>query len=443
MSHTPYSYRETAMTHFLRRSRLLLLLASAALPFAAASAADFTPAQIQSAATLMDRHPNFDNHLDIPFDYGTGDLDFGKDGATQFDLVKARRGHLRGAVVAIFVPQNARTPEGYRQAAAKGEQKLHILQNIAAEYPQQVAIAHSPAELQSIEASGKFAIVLSILNGNLIGLDPDQLDLWKQRGVQMFGLTHNGNNDLADSARPKLLTGDKLNEHGGLSPVGRAVITKLNDLGIVIDVSQITAQSVHQILALSRAPVVASHSNARAMLDHPRNLDDATLLAIAQKGGMVAINAYSSWVRPLPAEAIAKANAIRHKYGVPEETPLVAVQPLTEKGVTVMPQAKFDQYSEEFHKLTLSATYRATLKDYVDQVDYVVKKIGIDHVGISSDFNHGGGVIGWGNVGESTDVTAELQRRGYSEADIAKLWGGNFLRVWGQVQALAKPQGAK
>lgn len=389
------------MTHFRRSSRLLLMLASAVLPCNILLANEFTPDQIKAAERVQDRHPTLDNHLDIPFEFGVGALDAGKDGPGQFDLPKAERGHLHGAVVAIFVPQNARTPEGFKDAAAKGLQKLAAIEAVAAQYPQRVAIARSPAELRAIEAAGKFAIIPSILNGSLIGHDLSQLDAWKRRGVQMFGFTHNGNNDLADSARPKLLIGDRLGEHGGLSALGRDAVRRLNELGVIIDVSQISSDAVKQTLALSRAPVVASHANARALLDHPRNFDDATLLAIKRNGGLVAINAYSSWVRPLPADAIAEANAVRHRYGVPEETPLAAVQPLTEKGVKVMPRDVFDRYSDEFHAVTGSEKYRATLRDYVDQIDYVVKKIGIDHVGISSDFNHGGGVVGWNDVGES------------------------------------------
>lgn len=421
------------------RSTLTLLLASTLLPLAAVHAAEpFTAEQIKAAVALQDRHVTLDNHLDIPFEFGRGDLDAGKDGASQFDLVKAERGHLKGAVIAIFVPQGPRTPEGYAAAKAKGEAKLAALQTVVSQYPQRAAFATSPAELEAIEKSGRFAIVLSILNGHLIGKDLSQLDAWQKQGVRIFGFTHAGNNDLADSARPNLLRGDKLNEHGGLSPLGKQAVARLNDLGVVIDVSQITGQAVAQILSLSRAPVIASHSNARGIIDHPRNLDDAQLAAIAAKGGVVAINAYSSWVRPLPAEAIAKGNAVRRQYGVPEENSVAGIQPLSDKGVKVLPADQFEKYSKDFHAITGDPQYRATLTEYVDQLDYVVKKIGVDHVGISSDFNHGGGVIGWNDVGESANVTAELQRRGYSEADIAKLWGGNFLRVWAKVQSLAK-----
>lgn len=399
-------------------------------------------ALLARAAAIHDGHPTLDHHLDIPFEYGVGALEAGNDGPSQFDLPKAERGHLRGAVVALFVPQGPRTDEGHRAAAEKANQKLAIVQSIVQRHPERAAIARSPQELQEIEASGRFAIVLSILNGYPIGRDLSALEDWHAKGVRLFGFTHNGNNDLADSSRPHLLKGDRLAEHGGLSALGREAVARLNDLGIVIDVSQISGQALEQVLASTRAPVVASHSNARAIIDHPRNLDDAQLLAIRDNGGLVAVNAYSAWVRPLPPEATAEANAVRRKYGVPEEAVVAGVQPTTEDGVTVLDPETFAQYSKEFHDITGGEKYRASLDEYVDQIDYVVDRIGIDHVGISSDFNHGGGVIGWQDVGDSLNLTAELLRRGYSEEDIAKLWGGNFLRVWAQAQVVAAgPEG--
>lgn len=422
-------------THRVRSSTLLL--AGVLFSIAGAQAAAPSPDLLQQAIQIQDRHLILDNHLDIPFEYGTGELDAANNGASQFDLPKAEQGHLSGAVIAIFVPQGARTEEGYRLSAEKAEQKLAILKSIAAKYPQRVAIAESPEELQSIKSSGKFAIVLSILNGQIIGKDVSQLDTWYQQGVRIFGFTHNGNNDLADSSRPNLLRGDKLGEHAGLSALGKEAVQRLNQLGIVIDVSQISGAALAQVLALSQAPVIASHSNARGIIDHPRNLDDEQLLAIKRNGGLVAVNAYSSWVRPLPAEAVAKGNAVRRKFGVPEEPTVAGIQPLTEAGVKVLEPEQFAQYSKEFHAITGDPAYRATLQEYVNQLDYVVKRIGVDHVGISSDFNHGGGVIGWKDVSESANVTAELLRRGYSEQDIAKLWGGNFQRVWEKVQSLA------
>ncbi|MFC4313908.1 dipeptidase [Steroidobacter flavus] len=419
----------------IRKSRvgLAVALLVATTSFAAPSADN-----LQKAAAIHKQIVTFDNHLDIPFEFGAGALDAANNGESQFDLPKVEQGILKGAAIAIFVPQGARTAEGVQQARAKAEQKYEILTSIAKKYPDRAEIAYTPADVRRIEKSGKFAIVLSILNGSLIGNDLSQINAWQAKGVRLFGFTHNGNNDLADSSRPHLLLGDKLDEHKGLSELGKKAVARLNELGVVIDVSQLSGNALAQVLSLTKAPVVASHSNARAIIDHPRNLSDEQLLAIKKNGGVVAVNAYSTWVRPLPAEAQRKLNEIRAKYGVPQEANIAGVQPLTEKGVKVLSRETFAKYSEEFHDVTGSAEYRASLEEYVNQIDYVVKKIGIDHVGISSDFNHGGGVTGWNNEGESLNVTAELLRRGYSQEQIAKLWGGNFLRVWEKVQSLAK-----
>jgi membrane dipeptidase len=426
----------------MTRLNLHALFATAALSLATAPlfAQGGAPSAelLQKAAAIQQSIVTFDNHLDVPFDYGAPGRDAATDGPTQFDLPKAHRGLVKGASIAIFVPQGPRTPAGTAEARAKAQQKYEIITAIATRNPGQAAIAYSPEDLRRIEAAGKFAVVLSILNGNAIGDDLTQLDAWYKKGVRIVGFNHAGNNDLSDSSRPNILRGDKLDEHRGLSELGKQAVTRLNDLGVLIDVSQLSANAVAQVLAVTRAPVIASHSNARAIIDHPRNLSDAQLLAIQKNGGVVAINAYSSWVRPLPAEAQQRANEIRKEFGVPTETNIAAAQPLTEAGVTVLSAEKFDAYSDKIHQVILSPDFRATVAQYVDQIDYVVKKIGIDHVGISSDFNHGGGVVGWDNEGEALNVTAELLRRGYTKADIAKLWGGNFLRVWGKAQSLAK-----
>jgi len=423
----------------LRPSKLLARAALAAafiLPVAACN----QPKErdyLKEAAAIHNQIVTIDQHLDIPFDYGSEGREVTMDGPTQFDLPKAERGIIKGANVALFVPQGPRTPEGVEEARRKIEQKYEILTSIAENHPDRVAIAYSPEDLKRIQSEGRFAIVLSILNGYPIGTDLSQIDAWYEKGVRIFGFTHANHNDLADSSRPNLLLGQKLAEHGGLSELGKKAVAKLNELGILIDVSQISGEALAQVLELSRAPVIATHSNARAIIDHPRNLSDEQLEAIKNKGGVVAINAYSSWVRPLPPEAKEKANEVRRKYGVPTEENIAAAQPLTEEGVKVLSPEDFAAYYDEIHVVTGDPAYRASLSEYVDQIDYVVKKIGIDHVGISSDFNHGGGVIGWNDVGESLNVTAELLRRGYTQEDIAKLWGGNFLRVWEQAQALA------
>jgi microsomal dipeptidase-like Zn-dependent dipeptidase len=230
-----------------------------------------------------------------------------------------------------------------------------------------------------------------MLNAYPLGSDLSQIDEWYKRGVRIFGYVHAGNNDWADSSRPSQQLGDRPGEHGGLSDLGKQGIARLNELGMLIDVSQLTTPALKQVLSLTKAPVAATHSGLKAIVDSPRNLTDEELELIKKNGGVVQIVAFGNYLRPAPTAAA-------------EHAP---VPP-------------------------------ATVAQLVDSIDYAVKKIGIDHVGISSDFNHGGGVAGWQNEGECQNVTVELLRRGYSEKNIAKLWGGNFMRVWAEAQSAGR-----
>jgi len=335
------------------------------------------------AKEIHSRIITFDSHLDLPFDYAGASAD----GKTQFDLPKTARGQLKGAAIAVFVPQGPRTSEGYAKARVDAEKKLALIKAIAAENPGRAAIASSPADVRRISAQGKFAVVISMLNVYPLGSEIGQLDEWYKRGVRILGYTHAGNNDWADSSRPSKPLNDKPGEHGGLSELGKQGVARLNDLGMLIDVSQLTTLALKQVLAVTRAPVAATHSGIRAIVDAPRNLSDEELELIKKNGGVVQVVAFSNYLRKAPEAS--------------------------EAGAPPAP---------------------ATVAQLVDSISYAVKKIGIDHVGISSDFNHGGGVLGWQNEGEAQNVTVELLRRGFAERDIAKLWGGNFLRVWTQAQ---------
>lgn len=213
---------------------------------------------------------------------------------------------------------------------------------------------------------------------------------------------------------------------------------RLNDLGVIIDVSQMSSKALAQAVALSRAPVVASHSVPRAMVDIRRNLSDKELQLIKDSGGVVQLVAFSTYLKPLSSKTQDKLNALRARYDLP---PLANLDYALMPGDPVIagwPEQKVGQYANALYGI-LEEEPPATLKDYGDAIDYTVRKIGIDHVGLSSDFNEGGGIDGWQNASEARNVTAELISRGYSEADIAKLWGGNFLRVWEQVQRAAHP----
>ena len=322
----------------------------------------------------------FDTHLDLPFDYAGA----GADGKTQFDLPKVARSQLKGAALAVFVPQGPRTPEGYAKARADAQKKYALIKAVAEENADRAALAYAPEDVRRIAGQGKFAVVISLLNAYPLGTDLAQIDEWYKRGVRLFGFNHAGHNQWSDSSRPSKPLGNGPQEHGGLSELGKQGVARLNQLGILIDVSQMSTPAFKQVLSLTKAPVIASHSGIRAIVDATRNLSDEELDLLKRNGGVVSVVAFSNYLRTPPAQA--------------------------------------------------EGAKPATVGQLVDAIVYAVKRIGIDHVGIASDFNHGGGVTGWQNEGEAQNVTVELLRRGYSERDITKLWGGNFLRVWSEAQ---------
>jgi microsomal dipeptidase-like Zn-dependent dipeptidase len=342
---------------------------------------------LQKAKEIDKRIILFDSHVDLPFDYPGA----AEDGKTQLDLPKVQRGQLKGAAVAVFVPMGPRTPEGYAKARQDADKKIALIKGIAEQNSDRAALAYSPADVRRIAAQGKFAVAISLLNAYPLGSDLAQIDEWYKRGVRIFGFVHAGHNDWADSSRPSKALGDGPQEHGGLSELGKKGVARLNELGMLIDVSQLSSPAFQQVLSLTKAPVVATHSGVKGIVDNSRNLSDGELMLLQKNGGVIQIVAFSNYVRPLPPD-----------------TPAASAP-------------------------------RGTVAQLVQSITYAVKKIGIDHVGIASDFNHGGGVLGWDNEGECQNVTAELLRAGYSEREIAKLWGGNFLRVWGEAQKKAYP----
>ena len=378
---------------------------------------------LQKARQIQRKIVTFDSHVDVPVG-----LDGSTDGTSQFDLVKAERGHLNGAALAVFVPQTKRTEENYQKARADADKKYETIVNVAKQNPNRAGLAYSPADVRSLAKQGKFAVVISFLNAYPLGKDLSQIDSWYDKGVRIFGFNHAGNNDWADSSRPVAGFGDKPDENGGLTDLGKQAVAKLNEKGILIDVSQLSSKALADTLALTKAPVAATHSGVKGIVDNSRNLSDEELQAVAKNGGVVSIVAFSAYLHPLPQDIQDKVKALRTEYGLPEKD---------DSAQQSWPAEKQKEFSTRWHEILASAP-KATLAQLVESVDYAVKRIGIDHVGISSDFNHGGGVTGWNNEGEAQNVTAELLRHGYTEAQIAKLWGGNFLRVWTEAQSVGK-----
>jgi len=402
---------------------------------------------MKEASEMQERILSFDSHITLPLEFGTHGHEADKDGDNQFDLIKASRGRLSGAALTIFGwpeiwngPNAPHRPTAGFVDEARNQQEVRykIITGMVRDFPNQVAIAYTPDDFRRLHGEGKFVIFLSMLNAYPLGNDLDQLDLWAARGMRMFGFSYIGNNSWADSSRPLPFFNDTADALDGLSDIGKQAVHRLNDLGVIIDVSQMSTKALQQVAQLSRTPLVASHSVPRASVDIPRNLSDKELQLIKDTGGVVQVVGFSQYLRPLSQPTQDKLNALRARFDLPPLPNLAMALMPGDPIIAAWSEQKFGQYASGLYSI-LEAEPKATLKDYGDAIDYTVRKIGIDHVGIASDFNEGGGVKGWDNVGEVRNVTAELISRGYSEADIAKLWGGNFLRVWEQVQNAAKP----
>lgn len=358
-----------------------------------------------------------DPHLDLPKSAAAPDWNGRTDPTSQFDLDRARRGGLNATAVALFVPQGPRDAASLAKAQAELVARDAAIHAIADRNPTLAKLALSPADVRAIVASGRFAVIESLLNTWPLGDDLAAFDHWYKRGVRVVGFVHAGHNQFADSSRPALALGDPPALNGGLSPLGKRAVRRLNDLGILIDVSQLSDAAFDQVLQLSRAPVIATHSDVRALVDNSRNLTDAQLDALKAQGGVIAINAFGAYLRSRSPETLEAVADLQQAFG------------LDAKGGTALSPERQAEYNLRYHAI-VGKEPKAGIADLVNAVDYAVKRIGIDHVALSSDFNHGGGVEGWADVGQLGAVTAELKRRGYAAADIDKLWSGNVLRVW-------------
>ncbi len=275
-----------------------------------------------------------------------------------------------------------------------------------------------------IAASGKRAIMIGLENGYPIGTDLGNVEKFYRLGVRYITLSHNGHNQICDSCFPRSRLGDKASEHNGLSPFGRQVVAEMNRLGILIDVSHVASSTFHQVIALSRAPILASHSGCKGVYDHPRNLDDSELHELAENGGVVQVVAVPEFLTPGADERQKALEQLARQTAIPGG----ASRPNLDQATAEQRkdwQTGVDQIARRFPV--------ATLDDYLNHIDHAVQIAGIDHVGIGSDFDGGGGIQGFNNHADSPNVTTGLLRRGYSEKDIAKIWGGNLLRVWREV----------
>ena len=408
-------------------SILTVLVVGAALVSLSHCSGEITEeALVSRAMQIHAKVLTVDTHCDTPMRMAGGDYDMGERHEPgrrggKIDLPRMREGGLDAEFFAVFVGQGALTPEGYQSAYERADAALDAIHAMCESYPELVELAVTPDDAFRLEREGKRAAFIGMENGFPIGRDLSLIEEFYERGVRYITLCHSSDNDICDSS-----TDSRHPEDRGLSDFGREVVDECNRLGIMLDISHASDNSFYDTLKHSRAPIFASHSSARALCDHPRNLSDDMVRALADKGGVIQICFVSSFIKPeAPNPEREKAMAaLQEKYGPFDKI----TDRETQNKLRQEYRAVYEQYPPTL----------ATVQDLIDHVDHVVGLVGVDHVGLGTDFDGGGGVEGCNDVSEMPNVTLELLRRGYSEEDIAKIWGGNLVRVFRDVISVSR-----
>jgi len=403
---------------------------------------------VERARGIHERVITADTHDDISPANFTAERNYTMDLGNQVNLPKMEAGGLDVSWMVVYVGQGELTEAGFDDAYAQAIEKFEAIHRLTEEIaPDRIELALTSDDVRRIVASGRKVAMIGVENGYPIGTDPSRVKEFAERGARYMSLAHNGHSQLSDSNTGER---DDVWLHGGLSDLGREVIAEMNRWGIMIDVSHPSKEANLQMMRMSIAPVIASHSAARALGDHSRNMDDEQLLALKENGGVIQTVAFQSYLRPDKNAAHAEAS-----QRVIEEVAAEMGFEMPEGGrgamfrmMGSMSDAEREAFMAEYQKVQDAAAERiraevdpvtppVSVSDLVDHIDYLVDLIGIDHVGISSDFDGGGGVEGWNDASETFNVTLELVRRGYTEEQIGMLWSGNLLRVLDEVQELA------
>lgn len=405
------------------QTRSLLLAASAALALFATGPAQSAPrkAAADPAATLQQRLLTLDTHLDTPASlalpgWSIMDAHAVAQDYTQVDLPRMTQGGLDGGFWAIYTPQGPLDTESTRKARDFALLRGSLIREMVAAHPESFALASKAADAAAIKASGKRVVYLSIENAWPLGDDPTLLRSFYAMGVRIAGFAHFRTNQFADSSTDKA-------KWDGLSPLGVQLLAEMNRLGVVPDLSHSSDRALDDALRLSKTPLVLTHSGCKAVFDHPRNIDDAHLKALAAAGGVIQIN--SVYVKGLKqsAEREAAMKALEEKY--PEDRKLTAAEHQSMLAERHAIDAKYPEL-------------RATFDDVMANLLHALQVAGVDHVGIGLDWDGGGGVIGLEDIADLPKITRALLAAGYSEADVAKIWSGNILRVLAAAEAEAE-----
>ena len=433
-------------------TRLTTLALSATLALAtlalttACTPGDDTPATEESedamiarAREIHDRVITLDTHDDISTANFTAERNYTMDLPSQVTLPKMEAGGLDVAWFVVYTGQGPHTEEGYAGAYENAIDKFDAIHRLVEEYaPDRIELALTSDDVRRIAASGKLVAMIGVENAYPLGTDISRVEEFHARGARYMSLAHTGPSQLSD-AHSGENDGNFL--HNGLSEMGREAVAEMNRLGIMIDISHPSKESILQTLELTRAPVVASHSAARALSDVSRNLDDEMLRAVAENGGVVQTVALGSFVSTEKSAARREAMDAAQAEIAAER----GFEILDRAAVGALPDDRRDGYRQRMNRVRTAAAERlaesgpaaVSVADFVDHIDYMVNLIGLEHVGISSDFDGGGGIEGWDDASETFNLTLELVRRGYTEEQIGMLWSGNLLRVLDEVQEMA------
>ena len=406
----------------------------------AASCTTQTETLEEKARRIHESVITIDTHDDINVANFTDSINYTQRLNTQVNLPKMDEGQLDVAWLIVYTGQGDLTEEGYASAEVNAMSKFDAIYRLVEEFaPDQIGLATSSDEVRSLIAEGKKVAMIGVENAYPIGEDLGNFELYRDKGARYVSLSHNGHSQFSDSN-----TGEADGFlHDGLSDLGKEAIVEMNRLGMMIDVSHPSKEAMRQMIGLSKAPIIASHSSARALCDHSRNLDDEQLFWMKENGGVIQTVAFSSYLNTEKHNARNEyMQAIRKRLA--RERGLEWYDRSEFRNLDANTIAEFIGYyreivaeADELVANDLNAPTGVTVADFVDHIDYMVNLIGIDHVGISSDFDGGGGISGWQDASETYNVTLELVKRGYSEEDIQKLWGENLLRVLDEVQAVS------
>ncbi|MCD6177195.1 MAG: dipeptidase [Candidatus Cloacimonetes bacterium] len=400
------------------------------------------PELIAKAKKIHDSVITIDTHDDINIKNFTKNKNYTQDLNTQVNIPKMKKGGLDVSWFVVYSHQGELNELGYKKAYDKAIRSFKAIHKLCEVYaPDEIELALTSADVKRIHASSKKVAMIGVENGYPIGTDLKKIEEFYNLGARYMSLAHQGHSQLSDSN-----TGEKENVwlHNGLSDIGKQAIKEMNRLGMMIDISHPSKQAFLDMIELSKTPLIASHSSARALCNHSRDLDDEQLLLLKKNGGVVQAVAFAGYVNMVKNNAHKGAqNKVLNDVASKNNFQILGWTERQKLNDTELDtyNKKLDQIKKEANSLLIEAAKKSPpvdVADFIDHIDYMVKLIGIDHVGISSDFDGGGGIKGWNDASETFNITLELVKRGYTKNEIAKLWGLNLLRVLDEVQKYAE-----